>query len=360
MQMKKKRVRQANMELLRMVSMMGITILHILYWNDAILTESSTITGLRTAGSVLESLCVPVVATYVMISGYYDTSEEFRLSRLLRLLAEVWFYSIGLHLVLRAVGVVPPGESIWDLARYVLPVMMGHYWFVTAFVVMEILAPLLTAAAERVDRRTLRGVIGGLLVYECVLKTVLPFQLTEDGQGYDFSFFLLLFLIAAYLRRYGVPKRVSSGRGAALLYFGSCAVSAAVQIGASFLHAKTGSFSYLMNAPFHYNYLFAVTASCGLFLMFRGIRIPEGRAARLIRSLSPLTFGVYLIQCHADLLPGWPQALAGRAGISAQTTPAPVFFAWVIGCALFVYLACSAVDALRKLLFDGVEKLCRK
>ncbi len=173
-----------------MVSMVGITILHILYWNDAILLEGSTITGLRMAGSVLESLCVPVVATYVMISGYYDTSEEFRPSRLLRLLAEVWFYSIGLHLVLRAAGAVPPGESIWDLARYVLPVMMGHYWFVTAFVVMEILAPLLTAAAERVDRRTLRGVIGGLLAYECVLSSqIRSSEMRFLGKGRGASLF---------------------------------------------------------------------------------------------------------------------------------------------------------------------------
>lgn len=358
--MKKKTVRQANMELLRIVSMVGITILHILYWSDAILLESNAVTGLRIAGSVLESLCVPVVATYVMISGYYDTSEKFRGSRLLRILAEVWFYSIGLHLVLRAAGAVSPAESIWDLARYVFPVMMGHYWFVTAFVVMEIMAPLLAAAVERVDRGTLRGVIGGLLVYECVLKTVLPFRLTQDGQGYDFGFFLLLFLMAAYLRRYGAPTKLSSTRRAALLYFGSCAVSAFVQIAAAFLHEKTGSFSYLMNAPFHYNYLFAVAGSCGLFLMFLGIRIPERRGARLIRSLSPLTFGVYLIQCHADLLPGWPQALAVRAGVCAQTTPALLFFLWVIGCALLVYTVCSTADALRELLFDGVEKLCRK
>lgn len=358
--MKTKTVRQANMELLRIVSMLGITILHILYWSDAILLEGNTVTGLRIAGSVLESLCVPVVATYVMISGYYDTSEEFRASRLFHILAKVWFYSMGIHLVLRTVGAVPPKKSIWELARYVLPVMMGHYWFVTAFVMMEILAPLLVAAVKRVDRRTLRGIIGGLLIYECVLKTILPFQLTQDGQGYDFGFFLLLFLIAAYLRQYGAPKRFSSMKGAVLLYFGSCAVSAIVQISASFLHAKTGSFSYLMDAPFHYNYLFAVTASCGLFLTFRGIRIPEKRGARLIRSLSPLTFGVYLIQCHADLLPGWPQVLAERAGVSVQTTPAPLFFLWVLGCALLVYIVCSAVDGLRHLLFDGVERLCRK
>lgn len=160
--MGKKTVRQANMELLRIIAMMGITILHILYWNDAFLLGTNEITGLRIAGSVLESLCVPVVATYVMISGYYDTGIELRPARLLRLLAEVWFYSLGIHLLLRSTGQISSGESIWELARYVLPVMMGHYWFVTAFVVMELFAPLLAAAVDQVSKKTLRGMIAGL------------------------------------------------------------------------------------------------------------------------------------------------------------------------------------------------------
>ena len=288
--MRKKTVRQANMELLRIIAMMGITILHILYWNDAFLLGTNEITGLRIAGSVLESLCVPVVATYVMISGYYDTGIELRPARLLRLLAEVWFYSLGIHLLLRPAGQISSGESIWELARYVLPVMMGHYWFVTAFVVMELFAPLLAAAVDQVSKKTLRGMIAGLLIYESILKTVLPFQLTQDHQGYDLCFFLLLFLIASYLRKYGAPKALSGKRRAFLLYGASCVVIAAVQIGAAFLHARTGSFSYLVDSPFHYNYLFAVTASIGLFLGFSGASRSGGKGS----SLHPQSFAAYL------------------------------------------------------------------
>ena len=231
--MGKKTVRQANMELLRIIAMMGITILHILYWNDAFLLGTNEITGLRIAGSVLESLCVPVVATYVMISGYYDTGIELRPARLLRLLAEVWFYSLGIHLLLRPAGQISSGESIWELARYVLPVMMGHYWFVTAFVVMELFAPLLAAAVDQVSKKTLRGMIAGLLIYESILKTVLPFQLTQDHQGYDLCFFLLLFLkhrrfkgeiFFLYLAGYGIGRAWIEAIRTDQLYIGSTSV----------------------------------------------------------------------------------------------------------------------------------------
>ena len=358
--MKKKKVRQANMELLRMVAMVGITLLHILYWSDAILLEDNAVTGLRMAGSVLESLCVPMVAVYVMISGYYDTCEEFRTGRIVRLLLEVWFYSAGIHAALLLGGRIPRGESIWELARYLFPVSMKHYWFVTAFVGMELLAPLLAAAVERVTKDTLKKILIGLLLYESIPKTILPFQLTADQQGYDFGFFVLVFLLAAWLRKYGAPTWLQTTGRRAALYLGSCAVIALVQIGAAILHSRTGSFSYLMNAPFHYNYLFALSASVGLFLWFQKLSVPEGRCADRIRKAAPLSFGVYLIQCHADLLPGWPQYLAGLTGVSAESTPAAVFFLFAVGSALLVYILCSAVDALRRILFEGAEKLCRK
>ena len=346
--------RKVNIELLRIVCMLGITAMHYLYGNGAILLASNAVSGLRIAGSVIESLCIPSVACYVLISGYCDRSTEFRPGRIGKLIAQVWFWSVLLHLVCAAAGLAPLCTSIWDLAMYVLPILTGHYWFASAFVVMELFAPLLNAAAERVSRKTLQGVILGLLFYESIFKTVLPFQLNQDAMGYDFGFFLMVFLIGAYLRTYGVPRLLGTKGRAFAGYLGSCGVIALVQIAASLLHARTGSFSWLMSTPFHYNYLFAVTGSVCLFLVFLQWEMPEGKPADLIRKTAPLTFGVYLIQCHADLLPDWPGRAAGLAGMSAETSGAALFFLWMIIAVLIVFAVCSALEAIRKRIFDGV------
>ena len=407
--------RKVNIELLRIVSMLEITALHYLYWNDAILLTTNSVTALRVAGSILESLCIPSVACYVLISGYCDRSTEFRIGRLWKILAEVWVYSVVLHLFAAAMGLVPLAGSIWELATYILPIMTGHYWFATAFVVMEIFAPLLNAGVEHVSRKTLKYVILALLIYESVIKTVLPFQLNQDAMGYDFGFFLMMFLIGAWLRRYGaphilnaketvvplrtgdrsrreqetgavsvsssdrqlwaaaendpngnqadksakMPRRECSVKRAAAGYLTSCAVIAAVQIGAALLHAKTGSLSWLMSAPFHYNYLFAVSASVCLFLLFTRVEVPKGRMSDAIRAAAPLTFGVYLIQCHSDFLQYWPTWLSGCAGLNADTANPVFFFLWMLIAVAVVYAACSAVDAVRKFLFERAERLIR-
>ena len=408
--MEKASSRKVNIELLRIVCMLEITVLHYLYGNDAILLTTNDVTALRVIGSVIESLCVPSVACYVLISGYCDRSTEFKPWRILRIVAEVWFWSVALHLVCAAAGLVPLAESVWDLATYVLPIMMGHYWFASAFVVMEFFAPLLNAAVAHVDRKTLKAVIAALLLYESVIKTLLPFQLNQDEMGYDFGFFLMMFLIGAWLRKYGVPRilqvqetvipaggsrkehrayielpGISRGAGGAqdadvhvrgeggspsrryvsvkralAGYFASCAVIAIVQIAASVLHSRTGSFSWLMSAPFHYNYLFAVSASVCLFLIFTQLEVPEGAPAAWIRRLAPLTFGVYLIQCHCDLLGYWPEWFASLAGKSAQTSNPVGFFLWMFAAVCMVYVACSVLDALRKALFDGVVSFVKR
>ena len=391
--MTQKAPRQLNIELLRIVCMLEITALHYLYGNGAILLASNAVSGLRIAGSVIESLCIPSVACYVLISGYCDRSTEFQPGRIGKIILQVWFWSVLLHLVCAAAGLVPLYTSVWDLATYVLPIMTGHYWFASAFVVMELFAPLLNAAAERVSRKTLQGVILGLLFYESIFKTVLPFQLNQDAMGYDFGFFLMVFLVGAYLRIYGVPRLLGTKGKAFAGYLGSCGVIALVQIAASLLHVRTGSFSWLMSTPFHYNFLFAVTGSVCLFLTFAQWEMNGGKAAsaagqqeagcaaadgqprqvqtaaeegisaqaprerfafRAIRALAPLTFGVYLIQCHADLLPDWPGRAAGLAGMSAETSGAALFFLWMIIAVLIVFAVCSALEAIRKRIFDGV------
>lgn len=386
----RKSLREPNMELLRIVAMLGITAMHYLYWNQAILRADVVFTGLRAAGSVVESFCVPMVAVYVMISGYYDCSTEFRWGRLLRLCAEVWFYSILIHLAAAAAGISAAGGSIWEQAVFFLPFMMNHYWFATAFVVMELFTPLLNAGVQKVSRRTLKNIILALLIYESVLKTVIPFQLTQDRMGYNAGFFLMIFLIGAYLREYGAPAMLRSGHRAAEGYVVSCILLAAEQTGAALFHRKTGGLTWLVSVPFHYNHLFAVSASVCLFLAFTHVKIREEQtergpeeswqetglageqnvrhlrrtpghsAADFIRAVSPMTFGVYLIQCHADLLPLWPGWMAGLAGLNADTLHPVLFFLWMTAAVLIVYVVCTAVDWLRRLIFDGVIRLCRK
>ena len=57
--------------------------------------------------------------------------------------------------------------------------------------------------SERMTKEQMRFAVGLLLFTHCILKSVLPFRLEKDALGYDFLWYLCVFLVAAYIRRFG-------------------------------------------------------------------------------------------------------------------------------------------------------------
>ena len=178
-----------------------------------------------------------------------------------------------------------------------IPVETEHYWFATAYLVMYLFAPFLAAGVKKMEKKALQVVIVLLLCYFSVWKSILPVTFATDRYGYDYGWFLCLFLVAAYLRLYGIPI-LERKRNALLLYGSMC-------VGVFLLTALSGilsdfamPFLYYMDMPTTYNHLFCLLGAVGLFMVFREIRIPEGRGAVLIRRAAPYTFGVYLLHEH--------------------------------------------------------------
>ena len=72
-------------------------------------------------------------------------------------------------------------------------------------IIMYIFAPVLSAAVKNMSRVQLRNVILLLLFIFSISKSILPVKLELDTLGYDAMWFLCLFLIASYIKLYGIP-----------------------------------------------------------------------------------------------------------------------------------------------------------
>ena len=80
---------------------------------------------------------------------------------------------------------------------------MEHYWFATAYMILYLLTPILSAAVKKMEKKQLQTVIVVLLLFFSVAKSVIPILIPTDHYGYDFGWFICLFLIASYIRLYG-------------------------------------------------------------------------------------------------------------------------------------------------------------
>lgn len=346
--------RQENFELLRIVAMLMIITMHYLGKGNVIVSYIENDTPVNYFGWLIESFCIVAVNCYVLLSGYFLVESEWRLGRIVSLLCQILFYSLLIPVVMLGTGAVAWEDlGVYDWICFFLPIEAEHYWFATAYLLMYLFAPLLAAGVKKTDRKTLRLIILALLFFLSVEKTIFPVAFATDRYGYEYGWFLFLFLIAAYIRLYGCPF-LEKKRNAVLVYLGMSLLIMAVSAGAGQIAKRTGSaaFTYYMDMPYSYNYLFCLLGAVGFFYAFKNWKMKEGRAANLIRRLSPYTFGIYLLHEHSLIRYQWMKWL-GVDNVRGRW----MFLPHMIGCVLAVYLVGTLIDYVRAYLFAGIEKL---
>ena len=344
--------RQANFELLRIVAMLMIIVLHYLNKSELVLLYTQEHSAVNYTAQLIEAFCIVAVNCYVLLSGYFLVESAWKLERVVSLVAQVLFYSLLIPVVLICAGVVAAGElSVYDWLNYVLPIETEHYWFATAYLIMYLFAPLLAAGVKAVERRTLQMIIGVLALFFCVWKSVLPASLATDRYGYDYGWFLFLFLVAAYIRLYGVPK-LERKRNAAILYVGMSLGIFMLTVVSGILAEVLPPFAYYMDMPDTYNHILCLLSSIGLFMLFKDMKPWEGKAAEVIRHLAPYTFGVYLLHEHILVRYRWMHWLGVDTVWGSWK-----FIPHMIGCVVIVYAAGTVVDWVRMWIFRGARKL---
>lgn len=339
--------RQANFELLRIVAMYMVVVMHYLSNSIETVPTGGSVQGMDVVYAALESLCIVAVNVYVLISGYFLSTSAFSWKRVLKVIGQTLFYTVLIPPVLALFGAISFSEvfNIYHIWNSIFPVQSGHYWFVTAYVVLMLFAPALNAAIGKLEQKQLLQVLGALLLFFCIGKTLSPLQFATDRYGYDFGWFMVLYLTGGYIRRFGIGFFKNARRGWAV-YLGSAAIIAAAELVLTFLCKKGVGLTYYWSVPFHYNFLFCFTGALGLFFAFSHMHIKEGKAADVIRFVSPAVFGVYLIHGQADVAVRWYGWLNGP---SAET-PIPRYLVLLVLQTAFVFVVCIAIDKVRGFL----------
>lgn len=348
----KKRV--VSIELLRMIAMMMVVMLHYLGKGNLLPALTGELASNHYVAWAMEYFCIVAVNVYMLISGYFLVESGFKPARLVELLCQVLFYTILIPVVLLGLGVIGSGDlTIYSLLLNVLPVQMNHYWFITAYVVMYLFGPILSVAAKSMRKEQLKGTIIALLLFFSVSKTILPVQLSMDNRGNDGLWFLCVFLVAAYIRLYGIPffEGEKGLRKSMLCYFAGCAGMYVLTFAIRFIYLKTGKLDYFVNICLDYNHVLNLLAAVGLFYAFLQMKLStEGKLAKIVYAAAPCSLGVYLFHEQIQLRTLWPHWL----GASAEGNVF-MFVARSVGTVLLVYITGTLVDACRGWLFRGAK-----
>lgn len=345
--------RQANFELLRIVAMLMIISLHYLVKGGAAVPFPFVAKEhpVGVLAWLIESFCIVAVNCYVLISGYFCVESAWKPGRVVSLLCQVLFYSLLIPLLFLLTGVVSPGElAIYDWIGFALPFGTEHYWFATAYLVMYLFAPFLSAGIQKLKKRDLQILLALLLIFFSLEKTIVPVYLATDRYGYDFGWFLCLFVTAGYIRLYGISwlEKRSHAVG---LYGISCLGIWMLSLFSNTLGKEIEVFARYADMPYTYNHLLCLTGAVSLFYVFQNVSLREGRVADAIRLLAPCTFGVYLLHEHILVRYRWLEWLKAD-----QVKGSFLFLPHMIGCVLLVYGIGTAVDLARAWVFGRMKR----
>lgn len=292
--------RAANFELLRIISMMMVVCLHYLSKGNLLPQYIKLNHGSDYLYWLIEALCIVSVNVFVLISGYFLIEKEFNGKKMLHLWIQVLFYSLGIPLVLIMAGVIPISElSIYRIFPYFFPILTEHYWFATAYLLMYLFVPVLNKGIKGISKKQLQTLIFVLLAVFSISKSILPFSLPMDRSGYDFIWFICLYLIAAYIRLYGIPF-FRNGKRSTVFYILSVMAMFGMFFTLGIVYQYTGKLEKFIDVSYDYNHILNLIASISLFYAFSYVQIKKEKTASIICRISPYVFGVFLLHEHIE------------------------------------------------------------
>ena len=342
--------RKANFELLRLIAMLMVVALHYL-GKGLLLPEFSDgfPTGNQCLAYLIESFSIVSVDAFVLLSGYFLVKAEFKCERVLQLVAQVLFYSLLVPAVLLAAGVLKLDNlNFYDLINNVFPVQTEHYWFATHYIFLYLFTPILNRAIRAMNQKQLRIAVLILIMTFSVPKSILPVVLPFDKSGYDVIWFICVYMLAAYIRLYGISfyknKKVS------IFMYVICAVGVFLWnmvIGIFYLY--TGKFVDQIGEVLQYNHILNLLAAVSFFYIFLHSEIRNIKWSKIICNVSPYAFGVYLLHEQIQVRYLWPTWLQVHE-TGATMWFLPHFLLTIIG----IFVLGLGIDFIRTKIFAGI------
>lgn len=199
------RKRAANLDLLRIVSMLLIILLHSID-HSGVLEQTEFSPGpIRFYVWFTYAMTQVCVNLYVMLSGYFLVNASFRIQKLVSLWLESVFYGFGLKLVFMLTGQEP--FSAASLLSCFFPITTGRYWFLTIYVGLYLISPFLNHLVRTMDERQHACLNICLFVLFSLWSSIHPaIAGMNSGGGWGLTWFVVLYLLAAWLRLYYRPN----------------------------------------------------------------------------------------------------------------------------------------------------------
>ena len=192
--------RSSSIELLRIIAMFMIICHHFAVHGHFIspMTDMSFLNFWRLFMRIGGKVGVDI---FILISGYYliNSKKTFDLKKIIKFNLQLLFYSCSIYILFRFLLHKPYVAG----AKYNLfPAFTNMWWFATCYFMLFLIYPFLNVLAHNISQDSYKKMlILGLSLYS-LLMTFFPFPIFNE-----FLWFIILYLLAAYIRLYSWKPR---------------------------------------------------------------------------------------------------------------------------------------------------------
>lgn len=278
------------------------------------------------------------VDIFILISGYFLSASTFNIKSILRLLIQVWFYSLLCFFI----GLLfKHTYSVRQLLEIFLPTLFTEYWFFTAYVILVLFSPYINLFINMSSKIQFSTCISVMLILWCIIPTFTGRSL----YGTELPQFIMLYLIGAYFRRFpngSIKKIILKKHITVLSFFMLFLSSAFFRIGGVIIPAFKGRELFFYSRTS----LFIVGCAVGMFSISLNKKIFRNQFINLIgRS----TFGMYLFHDNPTIRKIlWKNWINNTLFYNSKFLPLIILIN-----VIFVYILCLIIEYLR-------QKICGK
>lgn len=328
------RNRQANFELLRIVSMILIIIFHFSDWGG-LMNISEPISN-KLFGQFINIGGKLGVNIFVLISGYFLVNSKFKFKKLLKIIFEVWTYSVGISIICCILNI---GDlSLKNILKSFAPISYNMYWFATTYIGMYLIFPIINKLINSIDKHKHKII---LILLGIMLSIIPTFIIKSSPFNSNLSWFIYIYMIAAYIKKYGIKfmnnniKNLVIIISIVLFMFIISLICTVVGEKVKVLNKFANYFNVMNSLPM-------LILSVYIFMFFKNINIKDNK---IITIFARSSFAVYLIHINTILRVYLFNDIIKIQNFYKVNTL--ILILYVMLSTIAIYLICTIIDIIR-------------
>ena len=339
----KKEIRNSNIELLRMIAIILIIAHHYVYCgfdmnniNEYYSINKYIIDILFLGGKLGNNI-------FILISAYFMVETKFSIKKFLRIEAEVLFYSWIFLIIFTRISISDVTINAEIIKQSIFPVIYGHYWFITSYIILMILSPFLNIFIKNVKKEDFNKLLFTLICVWSILPILFNTSTTIDGMGW----FILLYLIGGYIKKYPEQNIKNKKHIVSLIIWILILILTAVipnDIGHKFNSER------IMNYSRKYSYYYSpilLIISIKFLIIFKNMKVKQNK---LINKIASTSLGVYLIHCNKFCIP----IIFHNILRCSEMYYSNFLIIHAIISIIFIYCNCIIIELTRQYIFERI------